>query len=139
MKSLNNNLCQAQNQQNMYTNHHKIERIFEVGDMVFMSLQPNKKSSFKERRSKNIKIYFYEPYKILRRIGEASYKLKKSKVSKIHITFHVYCLKCSLGKYIIFLDDLPLIDEGNLILILEVVMDVREWKIKHKRTKDYLV
>ncbi len=44
MRSLRENLQQAQNQQKMYADRHRIERAFEVDDMVFLRLQPYRQS-----------------------------------------------------------------------------------------------
>ena len=47
MRSLRKNLQQAQNQQKIYTGRHRIERAFEVDDMVFLRLQPYQQSTIK--------------------------------------------------------------------------------------------
>ena len=40
LKILRENLRAAQNQQKPYANKHKVERSFEVGDLVYLRLQP---------------------------------------------------------------------------------------------------
>ena len=40
MQSLKENLQKAQNQQKQYVDQHRVERSFEVGDMVYLMLQP---------------------------------------------------------------------------------------------------
>eukprot|EP00253_Pinus_taeda_P009495 PITA_09495 len=47
LKALKDNLQVAQNQQNMYADRRMVERHFEVGDMVYLRLQPYKQSSLK--------------------------------------------------------------------------------------------
>ena len=45
---LKENLQVAQNQQKIYANKHQTERNFEVGDLVFLRLQPYRPSSLKK-------------------------------------------------------------------------------------------
>ena len=40
LKILKENLQTAQNQQKLYANKHRVERSFEVGDLVYLRLQP---------------------------------------------------------------------------------------------------
>jgi hypothetical protein len=40
LKTLKDNLQMAQNQQNIYADRHRVEHTFEVGDLVFLRLQP---------------------------------------------------------------------------------------------------
>ena len=47
LRFLKENLQYAQNQQKMYGDKHWIERIFEVGNLVYLGLQSHKQSSLK--------------------------------------------------------------------------------------------
>jgi hypothetical protein len=40
LQSAKENLQSAQNQQNIYADQHRVERSFDVGDLVFPRLQP---------------------------------------------------------------------------------------------------
>ena len=40
LRALKKNIATAQNQQNMYADRGQIERYFEVGDLVYLCLQP---------------------------------------------------------------------------------------------------
>lgn len=109
--------------------------------MMFVRLQPYKECSSK-CRSQKLKPHFYKTYRILRRIDEVVYELELPDESKIHNVFHVSCLTRAVGKHIVSSDKLPLLDEGEQILIPKVFMDMRERKLRNKRnksTKDYLV
>lgn len=55
---------------------HHLEHHFNVGDMVFLCLQPYKKTSLKLKGHKNLVPRFYEPYKILQKIGHVAYKFE---------------------------------------------------------------
>jgi hypothetical protein len=70
-------------------NQHRSEREFEVGDWVFLSLQPYKKMSLKQQKKDNkLAPKCYGPYKVLQRIGSMAYKLDLSPSSRVHLVFH---------------------------------------------------
>ncbi|XP_059064689.1 uncharacterized protein LOC131856783 [Cryptomeria japonica] len=119
MRSLWENLQHAQNQQKIYADRHRIERAFEVDDMVFLRLQP---------------------YQVLRRVGEVAYEVELPPGGKIHNVFHVSCLKKALGQHITVSPDLPPMDaEGKLTLVPEEILEVRERQLRSKMIREYLV
>jgi hypothetical protein len=90
----------AQNRQKISAERHRIECRFEVGDLVFLRLQPYRQSSLKKSRAKKLKPRFYGPYRIMRRVGEVTYELELLEGRKIHNVFHVSCLKKVVGQFI---------------------------------------
>jgi hypothetical protein len=54
-----------ENLQKISADRHRIECIFEVGDLVFLRLQPYKQSSLKKSGDEKLKHRFYGPYKIM--------------------------------------------------------------------------
>jgi hypothetical protein len=66
LKLLKENLQMVQNQKKISADKHRIERNFEVGDLVFLRLQPYRQSSLKKNGAKKIKPRFYGPYRIMR-------------------------------------------------------------------------
>ena len=99
-----------------------MERSFQIGDMVFLRLQPYKQSSLKVSGAEKLKLRFYGPYRILRRIGEVAYEVELLENSKIHNIFHVSRLKRVLKKHINHCVDLPPLDnEGKLVLEPETI------------------
>ena len=86
MNSLKNNLHQAQNQQKIYTDKKKMEKIFEIGDMVFLRLQPYKQTSINASGVEKLKPRFYGPYKAIKKIGEVDYKLEFPLDRRIHLS-----------------------------------------------------
>ena len=124
----------------MYADRHRIERSFEVGDLVYLRLQPYKQSSLKKKGAEKLKPRFYGPYRIIKKVGEVAYELELPQGSKIHNVFHVYNLKKTLGKHIAPSTKFPpLDDEGLLILIPEWIIQTRESKLGNKVIKEYLV
>ena len=77
---------------------HRSERIFYVGDWVFLRLQPYKQMSLKQAKKDNKwSPKYYGPYKVLQNIGTMAYKLELPTVSRVHPIFHVSCLKKVIG------------------------------------------
>ena len=87
----------AQNRQKISADRHKIENSFEVGDLVFLRLQPYRQSSLKKSGAEKLKPRFYGPYRIMCRVGEVAYELELPKERQIHNVFHVSCLKKVVG------------------------------------------
>ena len=60
--------------------------------------------------------------------------------SRIHNVFHVSCLKKAIGQHITPIEVLPPMDEeGQLVLILEEILEVREKKLRNRSIKEYLI
>jgi hypothetical protein len=57
------------------------------------------------------KARFYEPYRIMRWVGEVAYELELLEGSEIHNVFHVSCLKKAMGQFISTLEEFPPLDE----------------------------
>jgi hypothetical protein len=126
LKTLKDNLQMAQNQQKIYADRHRVECTFEVGDLVFLRLQPYRQSSLKKSGAKKLKPCFYGPYRVIQRVGEVAYELELSEGSKIHNVFHVLCLKKALGQQVTSSTELPPLDEeGQLVLVPEEVLEVQ--------------
>jgi hypothetical protein len=71
----------------------RIERSFEVGDLVFLRLQLYRQSSLKKSGAEKLKPRFYGPYRIMHRVGEVAYELELLEGRNIHNVFRVSCLK----------------------------------------------
>jgi len=113
----------AQNQQKLYADRNRLEHTFEVGDLVYLSLQPYKHATMKKNGAEKLKPHLYGPYKVKRKVGVVSYELELPHGSKIHNVFYVSCLKRTLGQHIVVNEELPLVDdEGQVILIPEEIL-----------------
>jgi hypothetical protein len=66
LKLLKDNLFMAQNRIKQQANKHRGEREFEVGDWVFLRIQPYKLMSLKKQNKENkFSPKYYGPYKVL--------------------------------------------------------------------------
>ena len=106
---------------------HRSERSFDVGDWVFLRLQPYKKMSLNQaKKDYKLSPKYYGPYKVLQSIGTMAYKLKLPASSRVHPIFHVSCLNKVIGENILAQTILLELDEeGKIILEPEAVMETR--------------
>ena len=105
------------------TDQHHYERTFQVGDMVFLCLQPYKPSSLKLKGRHKMAPKFYGPYKVLQKIGSVAYKLELPP-SHVHPILHVSCLKKFIGTNIRAQTILPELDkEGSIIFNTNTILN----------------
>lgn len=71
--------------------HHDVQ--FNVGHLVLLKLQPYRQILLQLRCNRKLSPMFYDPYRIVARIGQVAYKLDLPADSKIHYFFHVSHLK----------------------------------------------
>ncbi|XP_059067504.1 uncharacterized protein LOC131858320 [Cryptomeria japonica] len=140
LKALKDNLQIAQNRQKLYADRQRIERSFEVNDMVYLRLQPFRQSTLKKSGAEKLKPCFYGPFRVIRRVGVVAYELELLVSSRVHNVFHVSRLKKALGHNVIVSLDLPPLDEeGELVLVPEAILDVRERLLRRRTIREYLV
>ena len=96
---LKENLNTARNRLKQQLYRHRTEREFEVGDWVFVQLQPYKQLSLKKGGKNKLAPRFYGPYQINKKISHVAYALELPKSSHVHNVFHVSCLKRMIGQH----------------------------------------
>ena len=76
---------------------HRTERSFNIGDWVFLKLQPYVQSSIVARSNNKLSFKFFSPFRILKRVGKVAYHLDLPASAAVHPVFHVSLLKRSPG------------------------------------------
>jgi len=89
LKVLKFHLQRAQNRMKQNGNKHRSERSFEVGDFVFVKLQPYRQVSVANMINAKLSLKFFGPFEIFSKVGAIAYKLKLPSTSKVHNVFHV--------------------------------------------------
>ena len=83
---------------------------------------------------------YYGPYKVLQKIGTFAYKLELLASSRVHLVFHVSCLKKVIGDKLLVQTILSELDEeGKIMLELEAVMEKRTPELRNQAISEYLI
>jgi hypothetical protein len=140
LQILKDNLTMAQNHMKQ-ADQHCSEISFEVGDWVFLRLQPYKHMSLNQAKKDNkLSPMYYGPYKVLQKIGTMAYKLGLHASSRVHPIFHVSCLNKVIGDKIPVQTILPELDEeGKIILEPEFITHTRIHQLRNRSISEYLI
>lgn len=90
---LRQHLNRAQQRMKAQADKNRTERSFEVGDMVFLKLQPYIQSSIAPRANHKLLFKYYGPYPVLAKVGTRAYRLELPSESSVHPVFHVSQLR----------------------------------------------
>jgi hypothetical protein len=80
-----------------YADLRRSERQLEVGQQVYLRLQPYRQNFFVTWQSLKLAHRFYRPFTIVRKVGALFYELDLPSSTRIHLFFHVSQLKPKLG------------------------------------------
>ncbi|KAL4567338.1 hypothetical protein LXL04_022921 [Taraxacum kok-saghyz] len=111
-------LIKAQHRMKQMEDKHRKEVQFQVGDKVYLKLQPYRQKSLATRRFEKLAPRYYGPYTVCQRVGQVAYKLLLPEGARIHPVFHVSQLKLSVGDHTVS-HDLPLQLQEDLELTVE--------------------
>jgi ribosomal protein L21E len=106
-KLIQQQLLRAQQRMKSQADKKRVERSFDVGDEVFMKLQPYVQTSIARRSNQKLSYKYFGPYKIIQKVGAVAYKLQLPPESHIHPVVHVSLLKKAIPSDAIAQPDLP--------------------------------
>lgn len=126
MSILKTNLVAAQCRMKVQANKKRSERVFEVGDMVYLGLVLYQHMSLATHLFHKLQPQFYGPFPILDKVGPVAYKFKLPDHSKLYHVFHVSCLKKQLGATVQSTVPLPVVTEVDIFQdVLVAILDRR--------------
>jgi ribosomal protein L21E len=97
LQTLQQNLMQAQRKMKKYADLNRTPRTFQVGDMVYLKVQPHIESALGQGHSLKLSSRFYGPFRVTQKVGQSAYNLLLPDDTKIHNVFHVNQLKKHIG------------------------------------------
>ncbi|GJS08273.1 ty3-gypsy retrotransposon protein [Tanacetum coccineum] len=138
LKELKVHLLRAQERMKKQADKHRTE--FEVGDWVYIKLQPYRQHSMAMRRNEKLTPKYFGPYQVLERVGKVAYKLELPTIARIHYVFHISQLK-KMRNPTITRQELPagLTEDMELILVADRDGGVREGKSSSKEEHEVLI
>lgn len=130
----------AQDRMKKQADKHRTNREFEVGDMVFLKLQPFIQTLIAQRPYQKLAFRYYGLYCVEARVGAVAYKLKLPEGAKIHPVVHVSQLKRAIGADVSISAQLP---PANHILQAkhqpEAILDSKNIQVQGKSASRVLV
>jgi hypothetical protein len=76
---------------------HRSERVFSVGDWVYLKLQLYAQSSVMPRVNQKLRCKYFGPFEVLEKVGADAYHLKPLDSSSIHHVVHVSQLELAVS------------------------------------------
>lgn len=126
LAELKTHLSRAANKMKHLADVRRRDVEFQVGDLVYLKLQPYRQHSVYRRAYRKLASRFFGPYLIEERIGKLAYKLQLPEGSKIHPIFCVSLLKKHVGPVVPVSAELPQFTvDGDFLLEPEQVLDTR--------------
>ncbi|CAM8886149.1 unnamed protein product [Rhodiola kirilowii] len=135
LRELKQNLARAQQRMMQHANLKRQDKQFEVGDLVWVRLQPYRQNSLRKQRTNKFAKRFYGPFPITERIGAVAYRLQLPPSARIHNVFHIALLQRFVGdptttpqQFPDYMDGLTPVLTSDRVLRTRLVQIQREWK-----------
>lgn len=107
-----------------YADKKRSDRQLEVGDMVYVKIQPYRHTSLSIHKHLKLHSKYYGPFRVMEKVGAVAYKLLLPDDCHLHPTFHVRQLKKYIGLEAIPNPKLPLLDaHGQILIQSEAVLE----------------
>lgn len=140
LQNLKDNLAQAQNRIKKYADKQRTEREFQIGDLVYLRMQPYRLTAFGLQHSLKLTMKYYGPFRVMQKVGKVAYKLQLPEGVGIHPVFHVSQLKKHLGPNAIPSPDLPMVGaNGKVKTVPILVIETRACPRNQKLVTQWLV
>lgn len=107
LHELRKNFSLAQERMKCQADQRCLEVIFEVGDFVYLKLQPYWQTSVAFRSSLKLSLRYFGLYKITEKVGPVAYRLALPLSFLIHNIFHVSMLRKHVGPVTTISTQLP--------------------------------
>ncbi|XP_026432471.1 uncharacterized protein LOC113329863 [Papaver somniferum] len=114
---LKETLHKAQERMKFFNDKRRMDRVFEVGDRVYLKLQHYKQASVALRKNFKLSVKYYSPLTVLQKIGSLSYNLDLLASARIHLVFHVSQLKKHISQAHLPSLSLPIVDYAGQIIM----------------------
>jgi hypothetical protein len=123
---LQQNLTKAQLRMKKYADANRIERQFDVGDLVYLKMKSYRETALGMHNPPKLSPRWYGPFKVLQKVGQVSYQLQLPTNCKLHDIFHVSHLKKHKGERAVPNPILPMVtDEGKVKIVPIAVLQRR--------------
>ncbi|XP_070007876.1 uncharacterized protein [Nicotiana sylvestris] len=90
-----------------FADQRRTEREFQVGDMVYLKLQPYRQTFIALKKNLKLSSKYYGLFQVISRIGQVAYKLLLPPDSKVHPAFYISLLKKKVGTKVVVQTTLP--------------------------------
>jgi hypothetical protein len=125
--TLQQNLAKAQRTMKKFADQHRTKRSFQVGDMVYLKMQPHREHASGLQNFLKLTSKWYGPYRVLATVGKRAYKLQLPPGTLLHDVFHVNQLKRHLGPTAVPNPSLPMVTpQGKLKLLPVAILQQRQ-------------
>jgi hypothetical protein len=112
-KLLHQNLTRQQQHMKSRADKKRSEHHFELGDLVYLKLQPYVQKSLTDQGKRKLAFRYYGPSQVLQKVGKVAYKLELPATSQIHHVIHMSQLKKAVGVATPVCSELPLVELGS--------------------------
>jgi hypothetical protein len=123
LRELKTHLIHSNNRMKQYADAKRREVKFQVGDWVYLKLQPYRQQSVFRQAHQKLANKYFGPFEVTAEIGPVAYRLALPVESKVHNVFHVLLLKKRYGDDTSISPTLPPFSEdtGPLIEPLQIL------------------